>query len=139
MYSNATPETLQWNMDNLLGCGGQSVVLKYLTGSEGQCAVKVTPSNSDVPMKPLEQSMNFGLNLEVPDNDLGYKNSGFPPELNVTELDHSNIIKIIRHTFATIDNALFHLTGNFHLNPISYHKIYHSDGHIRCNIRRLTT
>ena len=106
-------ERVQFDMDKVLGIGGQSIVLR----ARGNTCVKLTPIRGMIKgwnrgEEDFDDLFNrLGMNNRVlVKYDSAYGRKEFK-ELAANSLSHDNIIVYSDHSFEVIDDVLFHLTG----------------------------
>ena len=97
-------ETIELDLTLIEGIGGESIVLRTtenVDGKERDCVVKAASCG-------LEIEGKIGFNI---DSRIGNDSENIP-ELISADLQHRNIIKYWRTLFLTIENFLYHFSGN---------------------------
>lgn len=102
-------------MDNLLGVGGQGVVIRKtitINNKSMKCAVRFVPvDNRHVPYHITPRLIRD--RLEILNTAMLYEEE-LPCEMIAAQLSHENIIVYFDHTFEVIDGTLYHLTGFYY-------------------------
>mgnify|MGYP000039350781 CR=1 FL=1 len=111
---------LEIKMSQLLGLGGESVVLRKMinvAGMDTEFALRI--SNYENSAKMTKKSRMFegmmygakvGVDINIIDPEAVYKSKNVK-EMEIKNINHKNIIKYDDHTFEVIDSILCHITG----------------------------